>query len=52
MNQHICIWKHIIKSNNINLNKYITILESSDIKKCNNETWKGKKNQFELAFIM
>ena len=51
MNQHICIWKHIIKSNNINLNKYITILESSDIKKCNNETWKGKKNQFEPRLL-
>ena len=41
-----CIWTHIINTNNIDLDKDLSILKSEDIKKCN-KTWKGKRNQFE-----
>ena len=48
--ENICIWSHIIITNNINLNKYLSILTSEDIKKCK-ETWKGKSNQFEPRLL-
>ena len=44
------IWCHIITTNNIDLNKYSSILTSKDIKKCQ-ETWKGAKNQFEPRLL-
>jgi hypothetical protein len=44
------IWTHIINTNCIDLNKYVSILTSKDIKKCN-ETWTGKKSQFEPRLL-
>ena len=45
-----CIWTHIINTNNIDLDKDLSILKSEDIKKCN-KTWKGKRNQFEPRLL-
>ena len=44
------IWEHIININNIDLTKPLSILTSANIKKCN-QTWKGKKNQFEPRLL-
>ena len=44
------IWEHIINVNNIDLTKPLSILTSANIKKCN-QTWKGKKNQFEPRLL-
>ena len=44
------LWLHIINTNNIDLDKYLSILTSKDIKKCKN-TWNGKPNQFEPRLL-
>lgn len=44
------IWKHIIKSNNIDLTKNISMITAENIKK-SNKTWKGKRNQFEPRLL-
>lgn len=46
----MCIWEHIIDSNNIDLNKEYTILTSKDIKNYK-KTWKGKEDQFEPRLL-
>jgi len=48
--EKMCIWEHIINSNNIDLNKDYSTLTSKDIKKCK-KTWKGKENQFEPRLL-
>ena len=48
--EKICIWEHIISSNNIDLNKDYSVLASKDIKSCK-KTWKGKENQFEPRLL-
>lgn len=43
------VWKHILKINNFTKGKSL-ILSSNNIKKCN-DTWKGKKYQFEPRLL-
>jgi len=44
------IWKHLVQSNNIDVSKDISKITNKEIK-ASNETWKGKKNQFEPRLL-
>ena len=44
------IWKHIIKVNNIDLTKQLSILTSKNIKD-SKITWNGERNQFEPRLL-
>ena len=44
------IWSHIITNNNIDLSQPLSLLTSTNIKKCS-KTWGGKKNQFEPRLL-
>lgn len=48
--EEMCIWLHIITTNSIDLNEYLSILTSKDIKKCK-KTWNGKDSQFEPRLL-
>ena len=44
------IWQHIIKTNNIDIDKNFTIITSEQIKN-SKKTWQGKENQFEPRLL-
>ena len=46
----ITIWEHIFNTLNIDTNKNIVYITSTQIKDCK-ETWKGRKNQFEPRLL-